>query len=105
MLDLTVQPRFAHALTDLMQAYALAGPRFVRASAGGSVAMWARALRMTAPRPDERWLPLAPWGAWTLATCPRADDASPRDETGYASYRNASGHATAQVIVLEERRR
>jgi hypothetical protein len=30
--------------------------------------------------------------------------AEPKDEP-YASYRTASGHATAQVIVLEDRRR
>jgi hypothetical protein len=98
MIDLSVEPRFASAFVNLMQAYAAGGSRIAQASAN----RWARAW---CPAEWQDWSrsPLTPWGVWTTAVDVE-QPAEPKDEP-YASYRTASGHATAQVIVLEDRRR
>ena len=117
MLELAVEPRFVHALTNLMQAYASAGTRIAQASADQGLQLWAGAWRLTAQRADARWhewsrSPLTPWGVWTSSSGLVADHCAAEPvtpatvgEPGYASYRTASGHATAQVIVLDDRRR
>lgn len=118
MLELTVEPRFVHALANLMQAYATAGTRIAQASTDQGLMLWAGAWRLTAQRADARWhelsrSPLTPWGVWASATGAVSDKSCPAEaqmpaaasEPGYASYRTSSGHATAQVIVLDDRRR
>ena len=118
MLDVTVEPRFVHALTNLMQAYATAGTRIAQASADQGLMLWASAWRLTAQRADARWhewsrSPLTPWGVWTSANGAVTDKfratepvmPATASEPAYASYRTSSGHATAQVIVLDDRRR
>lgn len=109
MIDLSVEPRFASAFVDLMQAYAAGGSRIAQASAD----RWARAW---CPAEWQDWSrsPLTPWGVWATAAdkdhaseTPAVDVEQPAEtkDEPYASYRTASGHATAQVIVLEDRRR
>ena len=118
MPDLTVEPRFVHALTNLIQAYATAGTRIAQASADQGLMLWAGAWRLTAQRADARWdewsrSPLTPWGVWSSAPEVVTGTSNPAElvmpatasEPGYASYRTSSGHATAQVIVLDDRRR
>src|SRR5690554_4788791 len=110
MLDLSVEPRFVHALTNLMQAYAAAGTRIAQASADQGLTLWAGAWRLTAQRADARWhewsrSPLTPWGVWSSAGGAVADSSRAAEpavapmasEPAYASYRTSSGHATAQV--------
>jgi hypothetical protein len=106
MIDLTVEPRFASAFAGLMQAYAAGGGRIARASAD----QWARAW---CPAQWQAWSrsPLTPWGVWATAIgTTEAASATVQPPTlskdePFASYRTSSGHATAQVIVLEDRRR
>jgi hypothetical protein len=118
MLDVTVEPRFAHAVANLMQAYASAGTRIAQASADQGLMLWAGALRLTAQRDDARWhewsrSPLTPWVVWASAAGTDTDKScadgpeipATVSEPAYASYRTSSGHATAQVIVLDDRRR
>jgi hypothetical protein len=54
---------------------------------------------------------LTPWGVWATAigttetaSATVQQPTQSKDEP-FASYRTSSGHATAQVIVLEDRRR
>ncbi len=115
MLDLSVEPRFVHALTNLIQAYAAAGTRIAQASADQGLTLWAGAWRLTAQRADARWhewsrSPLTPWGVRASAVTDASRAGEPAvapmaGEPAYASYRTSSGHATAQVIVLDDRRR
>ena len=105
MLDLTLEPRFASAFASLMQAYAAGGTRIAQASAD----RWARAWSL-AEWQDWSRSPLTPWGVWAAAIdanetpAANAQPERPKDEL-FASYRTSSGYATAQVIVLEDRRR
>ena len=108
MLELTVEPRFVHALTNLIQAYASAGTRIAQASTDQGLMLWAGAWRLTAQRADARWhewsrSPLTPWGVWASAA--EAESPATASEPGYASYRTSSGYATAQVIILDDKRR
>lgn len=109
MLDLTLEPRFASAFAGLMQAYAAGGTRMAQASADQGFLLWSRAW---SPAQWQEWSrsPLTPWGVWAAAIGPKetpAADAQPTrpKEEPFASYRTSSGFATAQVIVLEDRRR
>jgi len=109
MIDLTVEPRFASAFVNLMQAYAAGGHRIAQASADQGFKLWTRAW---CPAQWQEWSrsPLTPWGVWAAAigaetsTAAKTEAPASNAET-FASYRTSSGYATAQVIVLEDRRR
>lgn len=109
MLDLTLEPRFASAFAGLMQAYAAGGRRMAQASADQGFLMWSRAW---CPAQWQEWSrsPLTPWGVWAAAVVTNETPAADAQSAGlkhepFASYRTSSGYATAQVIVLDDRRR
>jgi hypothetical protein len=78
MLDIELQSRLAEATADMMRACARASARAVGLSAGQSLTVWLHMLQCAAGQ--EPGVP-------------------PAAAPAFASYRTASGHATAQVVA------
>jgi hypothetical protein len=88
MLDIKSQSQLADATAEMMRACAFATARAASTSMLQGMSFWSRMLHAPAPQTDAR----------TEETPPQAPAVSPTDPA-FASYRSASGHAVAQVIV------
>ncbi|HEX6002273.1 MAG TPA: hypothetical protein VFZ16_23195 [Hyphomicrobiaceae bacterium] len=98
----TAPHHLAAATTEMMWSCALAVARLTAASSACGLELWSQMLRAPFTPPAETHqgthAPVAADGASASATTADATtgaDAAP----AFASYRSASGHATAQVVV------
>lgn len=88
MLDIKSQSQLADATAEMMRACAFATARAASTSMLQGMSFWSSMLHVPAPQTDAR----------AEETPPQAPAESPADPA-FASYRSASGHAVAQVIV------
>ena len=122
MLDLSNQTKFADATAAMMRACAIAATNAMAQSARQGLSFWSDMMCLGAPArpvsPGVSPAALSPdyWtafvvGPWTPArsvqTAARpagapTPAAQPATDSGYASYRSAGGHASAQVVVAPE---
>ncbi len=121
MLDLRNQTQFADATAAMMHACAIAATNAMAQSARQGLSFWSDVMRLGAPaRPVSPGISLAAlspayWtafvGSWTPAWSIQATArparaptpaAQPATDSGYASYRSAGGHASAQVVIAPE---
>ena len=118
MLDLRTQTQFADATAAMMRTCAIAATNAMAQSAYQGLSFWSDMMRVAAPArcamPGMPFAPaywtafarMSPWTpAWPLQQAPRAraqeapSPAQPSADGGYASYRSAGGHASAQVVI------
>jgi hypothetical protein len=88
MLDIKSQSQIADAAAEMMRACAFATARAASTSMLQGMSLWSRMLLSPAPQTDAQ-------AEETPAEAPVEAPADP----AFASYRSASGHAVAQVIL------
>lgn len=122
MLDLRTQTQFADATAAMMRTCAIAATNAMAQSAYQGLSFWSDMMRVAAPArsamPGMSFAPaywtafarMTPWTpAWPSQPAPRArapgapSPPQPAADGGYASYRSAGGHASAQVVIAPEK--